>query len=118
MPPRVKKREPSRKARSLRIWAWFGLAAAGMVLCAVVWLQQRQRAAAEPGGKSPLRSANETLEGERKVFAQYGGSENCRSCHQEAYDFWASSNHGLAERAPNRALDQDAFMPARSFKLG
>jgi tetratricopeptide (TPR) repeat protein len=58
------------------------------------------------------------LEEERNVFAQYGGSESCRNCHEEAYKLWAGSNHGLAERAPTEQLDQAAFEPARLFKHG
>ncbi len=51
-------------------------------------------------------------------FAQYAGSENCKNCHLEEYDAWRVSNHGLAERLPSAALDQAAFVPARSFSTG
>jgi tetratricopeptide (TPR) repeat protein len=57
-------------------------------------------------------------EDERKVFAEYAGSGTCRSCHEEAYRLWEHSNHGLAERVPNLALDRAAFEPGRSFKHG
>ncbi len=45
------------------------------------------------------------------AFAQYAGSASCRECHREAYDQWRSSNHGMAERLPDPALDDTAFMP-------
>jgi len=48
-----------------------------------------------------LRSApsRAVVEDEKTVFAAYAGSASCRECHKEAYDLWAKSNHGLAERA-------------------
>ena len=48
----------------------------------------------------------------------YAGSESCANCHEETYNLWAKSNHGLAERAPNAELDGPAFVPAREFQHG
>lgn len=50
-----------------------------------------------------------------KPYADYAGSESCKSCHAEAYEQWRTSHHGLAERAPDPALDKDAFDPPRTF---
>ncbi len=55
---------------------------------------------------------------EKKVFAQYGGSESCRDCHAEEYALWKNSNHGLAERLVQPARDRQAFDPAQTFKHG
>jgi tetratricopeptide (TPR) repeat protein len=66
----------------------------------------------------PPSPSGAAYEDERKVFAQYAGSESCKSCHEEAYAQWVKSNHGLAERLPVAALDRAAFDPTRSFKHG
>jgi tetratricopeptide (TPR) repeat protein len=55
---------------------------------------------------------------EKVVFAQYAGSESCKDCHEEEFDQWAGSNHGLAERFVEPVRDESAFNPARSFKHG
>jgi predicted CXXCH cytochrome family protein len=47
-----------------------------------------------------------------------GASVSCRECHPSEYDLWASSHHGLAERAVSAQLDRAAFEPARAFKAG
>jgi len=48
----------------------------------------------------------------------YVGSASCRECHEDAYQLWAKSNHGLAERFPRPDMDNPAFVPARAFRLG
>ncbi len=58
------------------------------------------------------------LEDEKTVFAHYAGSETCRDCHAAAFEQWAQSHHGLAERPLRDDLDESAFAPARSFQLG
>lgn len=55
---------------------------------------------------------------EGTVANDYGGSASCRACHLEEYQLWAGSHHGLAQRAPDARLDEDAFDPQRSFQLG
>jgi hypothetical protein len=52
----------------------------------------------------------------QNIFTNYAGSESCRDCHKAAYDLWAKSHHGLAERLLNPAMDRRAFDPAYSFK--
>ncbi len=49
-------------------------------------------------------------------FFAYGGSESCRDCHRPEYDLWAKSNHALAERPINQAMDRAAFDPERTIK--
>jgi len=58
------------------------------------------------------------LEDEKKVFAMYGGSASCRECHEEAYEAWRTSHHGLAERDPRATMDDAAFVPERTFVHG
>ena len=58
------------------------------------------------------------LEDEVKIHADYAGSESCKQCHEDAYNLWAKSHHGLAERLPDASLDKPAFSPSRSFTHG
>lgn len=58
------------------------------------------------------------LENERQVYAAYGGSASCKECHAEAYEAWAKSHHGLAERLPEAKLDDAAFVPPGTFQHG
>jgi predicted CXXCH cytochrome family protein len=55
---------------------------------------------------------------EAKLYATYAGSNACKECHPQAYDLWAKSHHGLAERQPDPNIDKVAFDPARSFTHG
>ena len=57
-----------------------------------------------------------SLENEQQTFAGYGGSASCKECHAEAYELWARSHHGLAERLPATNLDQTAFEPSRNIQ--
>ena len=52
------------------------------------------------------------------VYADYGGSGSCRECHEEEYNAWKRSNHALAERFPDPAMDNAAFIPERTFHHG
>ncbi|MCU0770206.1 MAG: tetratricopeptide repeat protein [Verrucomicrobia bacterium] len=56
------------------------------------------------------------LEDGPAVFARYGGSASCRECHEEAYQLWRASNHGLAERIPLPHREDPAFVPAQTFQ--
>jgi len=55
---------------------------------------------------------------ESKIFSRYGGSESCRSCHEDEYDLWKNSNHALAERTITPQQDRSAFDPPRFFGHG
>lgn len=52
------------------------------------------------------------------VFSAYAGSASCRDCHQEEFELWQKSNHGLAERPVSLARDGAAFKPARTVLTG
>ena len=54
-------------------------------------------------------------EEESKVFSKYAGSDSCKKCHQEEFDLWHGSDHQLAERLPDAAMDTEAFSPTREF---
>ncbi len=56
-----------------------------------------------------------TLEPESSVLPQYAGAASCRDCHAKEFASWAGSNHGMAERAMDPALDHAAFEPAHSI---
>lgn len=55
---------------------------------------------------------------EADVFATYGKSPSCKTCHEEEYANWAKSHHGLAERKVDTALDKSAFEPTRVVHHG
>ena len=67
-----------------------------------------------PSANPPLFA----LEDQTTVYAAYGGSASCRACHEEAYELWSQSHHGLAERPPEAARDEAAFNPPRTFHHG
>ena len=50
--------------------------------------------------------------------ADYAGSATCRQCHQNEFDRWSQSHHGLAERAVQPEIDKPAFDPPRTFHHG
>src|SRR5712691_4637650 len=52
------------------------------------------------------------------VFAAYGKSPSCISCHEDAYKLWRGSHHALAERSVNPALDSPAFQPIHKIRHG
>lgn len=56
-----------------------------------------------------------TLEPEAAVFPHYAGAVSCRDCHAKEFASWAGSNHGMAERALDPALDHAAFDPAHNI---
>lgn len=72
----------------------------------------------DTNSKPPLAAKAFRLEDENEVFSAYAGSASCRECHETAYDLWAGSNHGLAERLVQAGMDKAAFDPARSFAHG
>ncbi|MEK7706499.1 MAG: tetratricopeptide repeat protein [Verrucomicrobiota bacterium] len=52
------------------------------------------------------------------LFATYGTSPTCKSCHEEAYQNWERSHHALAERKVEAALDKPAFDPPHRISHG
>ncbi|MFO1476627.1 MAG: ammonia-forming cytochrome c nitrite reductase subunit c552 [Verrucomicrobiota bacterium] len=87
------------------------LAAAGAV---AVWMLNRDPAP-KPyhPGPSPRGDALAKL-----VYPGYAGSPSCRDCHEEAFELWEKSNHGLAERNWDKTRDGRAFNPSRTFSHG
>ena len=63
-------------------------------------------------------SDNRSFANQDALYAAFGGSASCRECHQAEFDSWKSSHHALAERLPIPALDDPAFIPARTFQHG
>ncbi len=124
MPPRAKKPSPTtpKKSAPARGGAWIWIVIVAVVLVAGGWLILRPHPAAPPQtqteSKVPTYAPTAVVEDEKKVFAQYAGSGSCRECHADAYQQWARSNHGLAERLPVDGMDRKAFDPARKFKHG
>jgi len=55
---------------------------------------------------------------EPAVFATYGKSPSCKSCHEEAFKNWEKSHHALAERPIQASLDSTAFEPAHQISHG
>ncbi len=72
--------------------------------------------------KRTRRTSADTPSGSHKsdaeIFATYGTSPTCKSCHEEAYRNWAKSHHALAERAMDLTLDAPAFDPPRQIAHG
>ena len=92
------------------------LLAAGVV-AGIVWLVVNP---AHFGSNNNARSSATSfqLDDQSKVHAGYAGSASCKQCHEEAYNLWANSHHGLAERLPDASLDQSAFVPGHTFVHG
>lgn len=114
-PPAIPPANGGEMRRTTRILGLSLLAAA--VATAVIWWQFGNKSAPSSVALLPELHAY-SLPDERAVFATYAGSESCRECHPQAWQEWRHSHHGLAERSPNRELDQAAFDPPKSFPHG
>lgn len=111
MPAATKKTSPKNPKPGL-VLVWLGVLLLGLALALPLLLRKPANSA------NGSASAAFALEAESKVFATYAGSASCKECHMEAYELWARSHHGLAERLPEAELDQAAFAPARTFSHG
>lgn len=67
---------------------------------------------------TPQTEVAATRSTDAEVFAGYGKSPTCKSCHEEAYANWEKSHHALAERVIDSKLDHSAFEPARTIRHG
>ncbi len=56
--------------------------------------------------------------GDTAVFAAYGKSPSCQSCHEEEFKNWQGSHHAQAERIVDPTRDQAAFDPAQTIAHG
>jgi len=94
------------------------IALGGVALLGLVALTSYLRTA-ESSSKKHLNHSGQPgfqLSPQAATYAQYGGSKSCQRCHEEAYELWAKSHHGLAERLLESKLDDPAFIPPRSFQ--
>lgn len=53
-----------------------------------------------------------------EIHSAYAGSAICRECHEAEFAAWKHSNHGLAERDLNPAMDAAGFVPPQTFRHG
>ncbi|MEZ0276538.1 MAG: multiheme c-type cytochrome, partial [Roseimicrobium sp.] len=120
--------------RGLPVFAWVALAlvaaiGAGWLMAKMGKKQTAPHATVVPGAStSPAPAADAphplalalgpVIEPEAQAHAGYAGSASCRECHQEIYDQWITSNHGMAERPLNEKLDKEAFDPVHVFMHG
>ena len=84
-------------------------AVAGIFLVAIV-------AGCKPAITEPQSSKNKLAAADKNHA--YAGSSSCQKCHEEEYQLWSASHHGLAERPVQPLFDQSAFDPPRSFQHG
>jgi predicted CXXCH cytochrome family protein len=92
------------------IWLWIGGA---ILLCACgAFLLFRWKV-----GSEVSHSKNEQIS-DAGIFAGYGKSPSCISCHEDAYKLWQGSHHALAERPLNPTLDSAAFRPGQRVRHG
>src|SRR4051794_20400158 len=109
--PRVHKTKSPRK-----VWV-FLLLLIGIVAIGVL-VVSRQHAPNKSAGisRQPFHPAPDL--DDKAVFSAYGGSANCKSCHESEFKLWQGSHHGLAERAIDPQLDALAFERQPAIKHG
>ncbi|MCW5555793.1 MAG: tetratricopeptide repeat protein [Verrucomicrobiae bacterium] len=78
-------------------------------MAGVYWAAKQDQARVERSKLSTITPPG--ADADAAVFATYGTSPTCKSCHEEAYENWARSHHALAERSLDPALDTPAFDP-------
>ena len=66
----------------------------------------------------PASSSKPAAASDVTIFAAYGQSPSCQSCHAEAFKNWAGSHHALAERTVDAARDSSAFEPSHQISHG
>ncbi len=113
--------EPEPPAASWKV----GVGLAGILVastCLVAWaLWPRKNHTLLPASTAAVSLAKIApfiMPDEKNVFAHYGGSQSCRECHPDQFAKWKSSHHGLAERKTDPKLDDDAFVPTKTFTHG
>ena len=103
-----------RHASPARVFA----AIIGLLVCVVVKTAGAAKFPNSESATNTVRGEKSFYPDEKKIFSQYGGSESCKDCHEEEYDLWKKSNHGLAERLVQPERDRADFDPAQTFKHG
>ena len=96
-----------RKAKTSGMLAGTAAVAAAAVIAAIFFFSRRSAPTTGESSRDSFHAAPEASDA--SVFAGYGGSESCKSCHETEYNLWRNSHHGLAERPINSALDLAAF---------
>ena len=76
------------------------------------WRSKPKSDSSSPAPVTPARISD------AEVFATYGKSPSCKSCHAEQFAQWEKSHHGLAERNVDLTLDKGAFDPVRVIRHG
>src|SRR4051812_2780950 len=111
MSGRQKEKPTEPKHASRAAWIWIAGVVLGTASGVVIYFR---------GQGLPQRGHSERSEAssDAKVFAAYGQSSSCISCHEDAYKLWQGSHHALAERLINTALDAPAFQPAQKVRHG
>src|SRR5438132_1313455 len=112
---RPSKTEVRKRAGPKLAWLLLLVAAAGG---GAILFTRQHPGNSHPGSQVKPGKVQPVVEPEAQAYAGYAGSASCKNCHEEAYELWAASNHGQAERRPSPGLDQDAFEPARTFHHG
>src|SRR5436190_3331585 len=100
------------KPRNAPRGAWIWIAGVGLGVAGLL-LYSHLRSSPSSG-----RSGRAQQVSDREVFAVYGKSPSCISCHEDAYKLWQGSHHALAERPINAALDTAAFQPVQKVRHG
>jgi Flp pilus assembly protein TadD len=103
--------QPKRKAK----WLLPVLIALPLLIvgAAIFWFWP-ERPDAIPGTPAATPVAGE----DAAIFAAYGTSPTCKSCHEEEFQNWENSHHALAERAIDPAIDAEAFQPHYKIRHG
>ena len=70
----------------------------------------------EPAATDAYDPSKPILIPDDEVHHLYAGSATCYECHQQEYELWEKSNHGMAERELTEELDDEAFNPRRTLK--
>lgn len=78
-------------------------------MTSVYWTAKRDRTRTDQW-RQALQTPG-SPEADAAIFAAYGTSPTCKSCHEEAYAKWENSHHALAERNVDPELDRVAFDP-------
>lgn len=114
-----------KRVKKLNSTECLGVLAVSLVLLVASGCQEQpaemgDRGATERATQGANREGVVALEilDDEKVFSEYAGSESCRECHQEAFDKWHQSNHGMAERLPDLEADGEAFRATLAFVHG
>lgn len=115
MSVRRTKNQPKRRKD---VWFWIGCVAALAVIAGLLlWITTREQ---RPAGPPVAEAARESdaEKADAALFATYGTSPTCKSCHEEEFADWEHSHHALAERLIDPALDAIAFEPHYRIRHG